>query len=114
MVRLPEALVTMPNWLLDKSALAGLFQVFKLNRSYISQRKSRWARSRKAKLRAMEMFSRKRPGERVAPFRRGALPKGSMVGSIRRAKADLLRYGPLSGSKRSPTIGARQSSDVTL
>src|SRR5260370_42127700 len=50
MVRLPEALVTTPNRLLDKSALAGLFQVFKLNRSYISQRKSRWARSRKAKL----------------------------------------------------------------
>src|SRR5260370_10872646 len=113
MVRFPEALVTTPKRELERSALAGLFQVFRLNRSYISHRKSRCARSRTGKLRATEMFSRKRPGERVAPFSRGALPNGSMVGSVRRRNGVRLRYGSWLGSNRAPTTGARQSSVVT-
>jgi hypothetical protein len=66
------------------------------------------------KLRAKEMFSRKRPGERVAPSKRGALPKGSTLGSVLRWNGERLRYGPLLGSNRSPLMGARQSSEVTF
>src|SRR5260370_14379397 len=107
MVRFPDALVTTPNSELERSALAGLFQVFRLNRSYISHRKSRCARSRMGKLRATEMFSRKRPGERVAPFSRGALPNGSMAGAVRRTNGVRLRDGSWLGWERSPPHRAR-------
>jgi hypothetical protein len=57
------------------------------------------------KLRAKEMFSRKRPGERVAPSKRGALPKGSTLGSVLRWNGERLRYGPLLGVEPISTDG---------
>ncbi len=89
-MRLPLALVIVPKSCWLDMSFVGFDQVFWLNRSKTSSRKSALTRSWKGIPLVTAIFVRTVENARVAPFRRGAFPNGSAKGSVLRWKAAVL------------------------